>query len=297
MFPKKMSLRGQFSRDIGVFLAAVCAAQRSLDFPHILAVRMAGGTMAKPSLFRHFVVFLLATLALTAATSISGLMQHALAQSPRAALMPSGGARQAAQAKPVEFQVSNAPIPTRVLVQSPAETDTDLQIICLFESAPENTLHGSLVEIDEKLKGLLGKIRKPELFRGELGETILIVSPAGSLAARKLLIIGLGDSENFTPQRMEFVGAVVYRESNRLGIAHPFFAPTILDGGVTKFNTGQVAERFYAGFLRAAGTEKMLKEAGASQGQALHDLTFLAGPTHASDTQRALERVMANPPN
>jgi hypothetical protein len=253
--------------------------------------------MAKSALFRFFAVFLLAALALTATTSISGLMQHALAQAPTAAPMPSEAARQAAQAKPAEFQVSNAPIPTRVLVQSPAETGAELQIICLFESAPENTLHGSLVEINEKLKGLLDKIRKPELFRGELGETILIVPPGGSLAARKLLIIGLGDSQNFTPQRMEFVGSVVYRESNRLGVAHPFFAPTILDGGVTKFNTGQVAESFYAGFLRAARTEKILKEAGASRGQVLKDLAFLAGPTHAADTQQALERVATNSPN
>ena len=253
--------------------------------------------MVKSALFRFLAVFLLATLALTATTSISGSMQHALAHAPTAALMPSEAARQAAQAKPAEFQVSNAPIPTRVLVQSPAETDAELQIICLFESAPENTLHGSLVEINEKLKGLLDKIRKPELFRGELGETILLVPPVGSLEAKKLLIIGLGDSENFTPQRMEFVGSIVYRESNRLGIAHPFFAPTILDGGVAKFNTGQVAERFYAGFLRAARTEKILKEAGTSKGQVLQDLTFLAGPTHAADTQRALERVVASPPN
>jgi|SRR5271163_2036156 len=249
--------------------------------------------MAKPTHFRVFAVFLLAALALAATTSISGLMQHAKAQAPTSALMPS----EAAQAKPAEFQVSNAPIPTRVLVQSPAETGAELQIIGLFESAPENTLHGSLTEMNEKLKGLLDKIRKPELFRGELGETILIVPPAGSLAARRLLIIGLGDSENFTPLRMDFVGSIVYRESNRLGIAHPFFAPTILDGGVTKFNTGQVAESFYGGFLRAARTEKMLKEAGASQGQALQDLTFLAGPTHAADTQHALEQVVANPSN
>jgi hypothetical protein len=253
--------------------------------------------MAKATLFRVVAVFLLATLALTATSSISGSKQHALAQASTAALMASGADRQAAQAKPAELEVSNAPIPTRVLVQSPAETDAELQIICLFESAPENTLRGSLIEINEKLKGLLDKIRKSELFRGELGETILLVPPVGSLAARRLLIIGLGDSQNFTPQRMEFVGSVVYRESNRLGVTHPFFAPTILDGGVTNFNTGQVAESFYAGFLRAARTEKILKEAGASRGQVLQDLTFLAGPTHAADTQQALQQVVAKPPN
>jgi Cytosol aminopeptidase family, N-terminal domain len=201
---------------------------------------------------------------------------------------------QAGRAKSTTLQVANAPVPTRILVQSPAETDTELQIICLFESAPENTLHGSLVEANEKMKGLLDKIRKPALFRGDLGETIVVVPPAGSLAAKKLLIIGLGDSQNFTLQRMEFVGSIVYRESNRLGVAHPSFAPTILDGGVTKFNTGEVAERFYAGFLRALRTHTLLRNEGASTAPALQDLTFLAGPAHAADTQQGLERAIAN---
>src|SRR5450432_596289 len=63
-------------------------------------------------------------------------------------------------AKPAEIQITGGPIPTRVLLQSPVETVTELQIICLFESAPENRLHGSLLEINEKLKGLLDQIRK-----------------------------------------------------------------------------------------------------------------------------------------
>jgi hypothetical protein len=188
------------------------------------------------------------------------------------------------QAKPAEIQIPNGPLPFRILVQSPADTVTDLQVICLFQSIPSNTLHGSLVEINKKLKGLLEQVRKPALFRGEAGETILISPPAGSLNARKLLVIGLGDSQSFTPQRMELVGSIVYREANRLGVSHPFFAPTILDGGVTKFGTGQVSEQLVSGFLRAAHTERTLSDAGASQGQVIQDLTFLAGSAHASDT-------------
>jgi cytosol aminopeptidase family protein len=196
------------------------------------------------------------------------------------------------QSKAAELQVPGAPVSTRVLAQSPAETDAELQIICLFESAPESTFGGSLVEMNEKLKGLLEQVRKPGLFRGELGETLLIVPPTGSLAARKLLIIGLGESETFTPQRMELIGAIAYRESNRMGIAHPFFAPTILDGGVTKFTTDQVSEKVFAGFLRAARTEKILKDAGASRGQVLQDLTYLAGAKHAAGTQQGIERAI-----
>jgi hypothetical protein len=47
MFPKKMGLWGRFPRESGVFLAAVCASHRSLDFPHILPARMARGNNGK----------------------------------------------------------------------------------------------------------------------------------------------------------------------------------------------------------------------------------------------------------
>ncbi|MGB7282552.1 MAG: M17 family peptidase N-terminal domain-containing protein [Candidatus Acidiferrum sp.] len=203
-------------------------------------------------------------------------------------------AGQSVQRKPTEFPIAKTPIPTRVMVESPAETNTALQIICLFESAPQNALHGSLAEANEKLKGLLDAIRRPTLFRGELGETILISPPAGSFGARRLLIVGLGDSETFTPQRMELVGTIAYRESARLRVANPFFAPTVLDGGVTKYTTGQVAEEFYAGFLRAARTEKTLRGAGASPGQMVQSLTYLAGGSHATDTRQGIERALAD---
>src|ERR1700723_3944040 len=66
------------------------------------------------------------------------------------------------QPPPTVIDIAKAPIPVQILVQSPAETQTDLQIICLFRSSPVNTLHGSLTEMTEKLKGLLDRVRKPE---------------------------------------------------------------------------------------------------------------------------------------
>src|SRR5271156_711316 len=169
-----------------------------------------------------------------------------------------------AQNSPARIEVPGGPMPIWVLAQSPADTPTDLQVICLFRSSPVNTLHGSLIETNEKLKGLLDHLRKPDLFRGELGETLLIAPPKASFGAKKLLVIGLGDSQTFSPQRMQLVGEVLYTEASRIGVAHPFFAPTILDGGVTKFTTGQISEQVTLGFLRAAALEKVLKDANAS---------------------------------
>lgn len=198
-----------------------------------------------------------------------------------------------AYAQSASIDVSGAPIPMQILAQSPADTTTDLQVICLFRSSPENRLHGSLIEINDKLKGLLDHVRKPESFRGELGETLVIAPPQGSLGAKKLLIIGLGDSQSFSPQRMQLVGEILYTEASRIGVAHPFFAPTILDGGVAKFTTGEVAEQVIAGFLRAAASEKILKDAKASSGQGVTALTYLAGEKNVSSTREGIEKAIS----
>jgi hypothetical protein len=188
--------------------------------------------------------------------------------------------------------VPKSPVPIQILAQSPAETHTDLQIICLFRSAPENTLHGSLEETNAKLHGLLNSVRKKELFRGELGETMLLAPPQNSLGAKKLLIIGLGDSQTFSLERMQLVGEIVYTEAGRLRIAHPFFAPTILDGGVNRFTTGQVSEQVIAGFLRAAAVQMALENSGASPGPGAATLTFLAGPKNVMSTLDGIQKAI-----
>jgi Cytosol aminopeptidase family, N-terminal domain len=137
----------------------------------------------------------------------------------------------------------------RLFAQGPADTKTELQIFCLFRSSAENTLHGSLVEIDERLHGLLGQIRKPEILGGEFGEMIVLTPPQGTLGAKRVLMIGLGDSASFAPARMYLVGKIAMREANRLGVAYPFFAPTVLDGGVSNFSTGMWRSRLRAGFV------------------------------------------------
>ena len=225
-------------------------------------------------------------LALLVMVSVSALLCCSLAEAQTAGTIN--------PAMTAAFQVRSSPIPVQVLLQSPADTATDLQIVCLFESTPENTLHGSLAEINQKLQGLLDQIRNPALFRGELGETLLVAPSAGNLPAKNLLIIGLGDSQTFTPQRMELVGSIAYRESSLLGIVHPYFAPTILDGGVAKCSPGEVAENFMAGFLRAARTEKILQGVGDARGKLVADLTFLPGAAHATDTKQGIQRAIAD---
>jgi hypothetical protein len=48
------------------------------------------------------------------------------------------------------------------------------------------------------------------------------------------------------------------------------------------------------GFLRAARTEKILQGVGASRGKLVQDLTYLAGPAHATDTKQGIQRALAD---
>jgi hypothetical protein len=191
------------------------------------------------------------------------------------------------------IDIQGAPIPIKILVQSPADTAAELQVICLFRSSAENSLHGSLMEINEKLKGLIEHIRRPDLFRGELGETLLIAAPKDSLAARKLLLIGLGDSQTFSAERMQLAGEILFTEASRINVSHPFFAPTILDGGVTKFTTGEIAEQVMGGFLRAAAISHFLRDEKASDKPGVAALTYLAGEKNISSTRAGIEKAIA----
>jgi len=186
------------------------------------------------------------------------------------------------------LSVPNAVFPVNVLVESPALTKTDLQAICLFQSKPANTLNGSLVEIDQKLGSLISQIRKDNLFSGALGETLLIVPKPGTIPARRLLLIGLGDRDSFTPESEQLIGFIFFEEAERLGMSHPYFAPTVLDGGKTGVDTGDVARAFLSGFLRAKANQDRLQQAGVAAGTTPRSLTFLAGAAHAPGTRDGL---------
>jgi hypothetical protein len=191
--------------------------------------------------------------------------------------------------KPVPVAAKSS-FPVELLVQSPAATKTELQVICLFHADSETKLEGSLQEIDEKLGGLLTRIRKTNLFSGNLGDTLVVKPKPNTIPARRLLLVGLGDIGAFSADREQQVGFIVFEESKRLGVRHPFFAPTVLDGGKTGISTGAVAEQFMRGFLRAKESEEAVAAAGMSTPGKPVSLTFLAGAAHAADTKAGLAR-------
>ena len=126
------------------------------------------------------------------------------------------------------------------MVQGPAAAVADLQVACVFEYTEGDIFNApalpaqlnGMVHLDNALQGIITELRKTGKFTGHGLETLLITPPKGTFAARKLLLIGLGNRDQFTPDLMIGVGATAMREALRLGVTNFSFASDIKDAGI-----------------------------------------------------------------
>lgn len=171
------------------------------------------------------------------------------------------------------------------LVQGPSSADAQLQVACVFEYTEGDIFNAQalpaklngLVHLDEALKGELTNIRKAGQFQGHSLETLLITPPAGSMSAKKLLLIGLGDRNKFTPDLMTSVGEVAAREAMRLGVTNFAFASDLKDAGIDS-PTALIAGNVVRGIVHANRSENYLKEHKLSTTKKLEKVYLLAGP-------------------
>jgi len=186
-------------------------------------------------------------------------------------------------------------------VQSPSNQQTDLQVICVFEytegdifnsppALPRNV--NGLVHVDDALKGLLTELRKSGRFAGHALETLLITPPEGSMPAKRLLIIGLGDRNKFNADLMTSVGRIEMREALRLGVTSYAHASDLKDAGIDS-PTGAVAVNVIKGAIEAYETEIFLKDHSFTSFQPMVSITTLAGPAYFQAAGDAVKAFIA----
>jgi hypothetical protein len=186
-----------------------------------------------------------------------------------------------------------------LLVQGPAAQATPLQIICVFEytegdittspPALPKELNG-LLHVDEALHGLITELRRSNKFGGKLLETLLITPPANTILAEKLLIVGLGNRNNFKPEIMKLVGITGMREALRLGVSSYSHASDLKDSGIDS-PVGVVGGYIVSGAAEAYQTQMFLYKQQASPPLTVKKLTLLAGPAFFEDTKAGIEAV------
>ena len=186
-----------------------------------------------------------------------------------------------------------------VRTEGPYTADTPLQVVCYFKHKPtgDKTL-GAAVELDKDLGGVIASLRDRSEFNGDALETLLLTPPVGTVKAKQLLLVGLGDEESLAPERMEQVGRVVLREAVQLEVARAAFAPLIRDQGDSRYTVGEVAGAVLRGVILAYDTERRLQKEGLTKEFALEQWTYQAGPKYFDETvaaaQRAIDETEAN---
>jgi len=157
----------------------------------------------------------------------------------------------------------------------------DLQIVCAFKHKPEgDTYLGAMKDLDAKLAGILSSLRNRGEFVGELGESILIVPPAGSIPAKKLLVIGLGAEKDLSLDSLRLVARVGLRQAAALGAAQVAFAPVIRDQGNSKIDVGEGDRAVIENVILAYDTEKRMQEQKLAPAFDLKLWTIEAGPSY-----------------
>ncbi|GAA3933841.1 peptidase M17 [Chitinophaga oryziterrae] len=187
------------------------------------------------------------------------------------------------------------------MVQGPSTEVTPLQVACVFEytegdifnspPALEASVNG-MVHLDHDLKGIITDIRKSGRFTGHAFETLLITPPAGTIGAKRVLLIGLGNRNKFTPSLMTDIASVAMREALRLGVGSFAFASDLKDAGIDS-PTALVAANVVKGMFAAYRTEIYLKTKKMSSFKPLTKVTLLAGPAFYTVAGQGIKEAIA----
>jgi hypothetical protein len=180
-----------------------------------------------------------------------------------------------------------------VRMRGPYDADVPLQVVCYFKHKEAgDTALGAAVELDRKLGGVIASLRGRGEFAGDALETLLLIPPEGTIKPKALLLIGLGDEESLSLERMERVGRVALREATRLGVKRLAFAPLIRDQGNSEFATGDVANAVVRGMLLALDTESRLQKEGLARAQVIEEWECEAGPKYFDETVSGVRKAV-----
>lgn len=194
-----------------------------------------------------------------------------------------------------------AGIAVEVKVQSPSAQATPLQIACVFEYTEGDITNppalpaqlNGMLHLDDALHGIITELRKSGKFTGHAFETLLITPPAGTIPAKQLLLIGLGNRNTFNAALMYTVGSIGMREALRLGVTSYSHASDIKDAGIDS-PTAEVAENVLKGALDAYNTQLHLKGKKMSAFKPLVKFTVLSGPAFFATSSEAIKAALAN---
>lgn len=164
-----------------------------------------------------------------------------------------------------------------VVAWGPAQAAVDFSVACMFEHELGAGMAGGLLALDTALGGHLARLRSAGAFRAQPMETLLVTTPPAGVAARAVLVIGMGDPAALDGDVLRRATRVAMREAIRHDAVSMAFAPSVLDAGHTDNAALDMQTVMLDGMLGALRAEYMLAEAGLAAAPALRQCSFDVG--------------------
>jgi len=159
----------------------------------------------------------------------------------------------------------------------------DLAFACMFtHELTADGPSGGLQHLDQALGGALQSLRSNGHFRAEPLETLVLNRPPASIAAKSVIVIGLGDPSAWTPNSSASAVAAAVRTATQSGAQSAAFAPSILDAGIP--SSGDIASVLLQAALDTIDAQYAIASSGFATPPALRSLAFGAGPARLEVT-------------
>lgn len=111
--------------------------------------------------------------------------------------------------------------------------EVDLSCGCLFDHEVDHApIQGGLEDLNQTLNGKLLQIRQQKLFQAVRYETILFDQAQPNIQSEKVLLIGMGNPEDWSTADTAKAVQIAFRTAQQLGLESVAFAPSILDTGI-----------------------------------------------------------------
>lgn len=141
--------------------------------------------------------------------------------------------------------------------------EVDLSCACMFtEELGGEAPVGGLAHLDQALGGALVQLRREGLFTAEAGATLLLDKPPPEVAARALLILGLGVPTGWTARALAPAVQRAVSSALALHVGSGALAPSMLDSGLGTSQTGGAPAAMVTGLAAALALHARLRSLG-----------------------------------
>ncbi|MGN8000473.1 hypothetical protein [Sphingomonas sp. 22176] len=173
----------------------------------------------------------------------------------------------------------------------------DLSCACMFEAelggGPPT---GGLAHLDHALGGTLLRLRLrgEGIFRANVGETLYIDQPPATVAARALLILGMGSPIGWSASALSSAVRLAVSTALALGAGSGALAPSMLDSGLEPDHTSGAPKAMVAGLAATLDAQARLQAIGLVQRTSLSSWSFDVGAPRFSHAVAAFSAAVAD---